>query len=140
MPGLLTDDDREQATMSSEEAVSLREHIERLLAEHERRHELDRDATLRALEEARRIIDERLEALNELRREVTEDRGQLVQRTLFDEKVKTMDADRQLLRDELSAIRSELANQRGRQAAYAAVLATALIVVPILVQILLGRG
>jgi len=63
-----------------------------------------------------------------------------VQRTLFDEKVKTMDADRQLLRDELSAIRSELANQRGRQAAYAAVLAIALIVVPILVQILLGRG
>jgi chromosome segregation ATPase len=150
MPAVHLHTDGNTTTMASDEAVSLRDHFERLLsdqrryferllAEHEAHHNRDRDANNRALEEARERIDSRLTQLNELRNEVTTDRGQLVQRSTFDARMDAADKDRQNLRDEVSGVRAELANQRGRQAAYAAVLAVALVVVPILVQILLGR-
>jgi len=114
--------------------VPLREYFERLFIEHEKTHVRDHEATLRALGEAREHIEQRLQALNELRAEVTEDRGQLVQRTTFDAKTEAQDKELRLLRDDTAAIRAELANQRGRQAAYAAVLAIGLVVVPFVIS------
>lgn len=152
MPAALyLDTDGIGAPMSSEEAVSLREYLERLLddqrvyferlvAEHGGQHAREREAAQRAIDEARARVEQRLQALNELRAEVTEDRGQLVQRTAFDAKTDAADKERGQLRDELAAIRADLANQRGRQAAYAVVLTIALVIIPVLIQFLLRGG
>jgi hypothetical protein len=160
-PALALDDDWDLALMAREEGITPREYMERLLAEqrayfervvhdqrnyfeqrlkeHEAHHDRDREANNRAIEEARNRIDSRLQALNELRAEVTEDRGQLVQRGVFDSRMTSADKDRALIRDEVGLIREELARQKGRQAAYAAILAIALVVVPVLVQFLLRQ-
>jgi uncharacterized protein YhaN len=55
---------------------------------------MERDGASRdqAVHEARVVIEQRLGALNELRAEVTEDRGQLVQRTTFDARLDALDA------------------------------------------------
>ena len=132
------------ATMASDEAVSLREYFERLLSEHDRHHERDQQATLRPLDEARREIERRLEGLNELREEYTkdrtEDRGQYVRQELFNTKMDGIAADFRTVQDGLSASRAEQASQRGRQTAYAIVLAVALVLVPLLVQFIVTRG
>jgi predicted nucleic acid-binding Zn-ribbon protein len=112
-------------------------YLERLLHEHEVHHDRDREAGQRAVDEARNRVDARLAQLNELRREVTEDRGQLVQRVLFDTRMSSADHERGELKDDLADLRSELANMRGRQAAYASVLAVAIVIVPFLIQLLL---
>ena len=116
-----------------------RSYFERLLSEHEAHHDRDRDANNRALAEARERVEQRLSALNELRAEVTEDRGQLVQRTAFDTRTEAVDKDLKALREDIGSIRQELANQRGRSAAYAVVLGLAVVLVPVLLQFLL-RG
>jgi hypothetical protein len=55
---------------------------------------MNRDGVTRdaALREARNVIEGRLQGLNELRREVTEDRGQLVQRQMFDVRMEGIEA------------------------------------------------
>jgi chromosome segregation ATPase len=136
--------------MTSREAVSLRDHLERLLAdqrsyferllaEHEAHHNRDREANERALDEARVRMEQRLGALNELRQEVTEDRGQLVQRSTFEARMEAADKDRGVIRDDLASMRTEVSNMRGRQAAYAAMVGVAIILVPVLIQLFLGR-
>lgn len=76
--------------------VSLREHIEAVLAErwqaHDREHAdisealtLAREASERALVEARVEINARLDKLNELRSEVLTDRSEYVRREVFDQ-------------------------------------------------------
>jgi hypothetical protein len=121
--------------------VPLREHLERLLADqskyferlltdHDRHHDRDREATNRAIDEARDRIDTRLGQLNELRSEVTKDRGLLVQRNLFDARMEAQDTA-------IDNIAKEQASQRGRQAAYAIVLGIALVLVPLIIQLLI---
>jgi hypothetical protein len=51
-----------EAPMASREAVNLREYFERLLADHERRHEREAVTAVRALEEAKERIDQRATA------------------------------------------------------------------------------
>jgi hypothetical protein len=48
--------------MASREAVNLREYFERLLADHDRRHEREAVTAVRALEEAKERIDQRATA------------------------------------------------------------------------------
>src|SRR5438309_570739 len=52
------------------------------LSGHEKLHEADQ----RALQEARVVIDARLEKLNELRQEVTRDRGEYLRNDVYDSK------------------------------------------------------
>jgi len=94
-------------------------------------HELEREATLRALEEARRVLERELRALNELRQEVTDDRGQLVQQATYDAKMDAVATDFKTIRDDLGAIRQQQANQQGRQATWMVVLTITLALVTI---------
>ena len=54
---------------------------------------MTRDGATRdvAVREARNVIENRLQSLNKLRAEVTEDRGMLVQRALFDARMEAID-------------------------------------------------
>lgn len=112
-------------------AVSLRDFFERLFQEHAHLHESERKANQLALNNAHSEIDRRLEALNELRSEVTKDRDQFVQRGTFETKIEAMDKEVRILRD-------EMIGQRGRQAAYGVILGIISIVAPIAITLLLN--
>ena len=144
----LTETDIEK--MAAEEGVSPREFLDRLIqeqrryfeqrfTEHEAHHDRDRDAGNRAIQEARERVEQRLEALNELRTEVVSDRTQFVKSEVFDARLHQAETDRARLQEDLGKIREELARQKGRSAAYAAVLAVALVIVPVALSWLL-RG
>jgi hypothetical protein len=64
--------------------VSLREYIERILDEKQKALELAFKAQQDALALARHDLENRLETLNKLRQEVTEDRSQLVSTDKFE--------------------------------------------------------
>jgi hypothetical protein len=115
--------------------ISLRDYLEHLFEEHEKRHAREHEDAMRALEEARRVLDLRLGELNNLRREYTEDRGQLVQRQLFDSRMETQDNAIKAVGSEVGEIRSELSGWRGRQAAFGVVITVALVLVPLLINI-----
>lgn len=65
-------------------SVGLREYIERILTEKEKALAVALDAQQRALELRESNLDNRLEKLNELRREVTEDRAKFVSVEKYD--------------------------------------------------------
>ena len=64
--------------------VNLREHLERIFEERDRQYELRYKSQEDALLVARRDMERRLEGLNELRREVTEDRGRFLSLEKYD--------------------------------------------------------
>lgn len=64
--------------------VPLREFIERVIDEHDRRYNERWQAQQRELALAQREMERRLEGLNELRGQVVEDRGRFMTRELFD--------------------------------------------------------
>jgi hypothetical protein len=77
---------------SSEWTVeTLRQHIDERLDRFEDALDHRFEARDMAIVEAQKVIETRLLALNELRREVTTDRGQLVQRQVFDARMEAMD-------------------------------------------------
>lgn len=117
----------------NQEKISLQDYFERLLVEHGHLHASEREANQAALRNARSEIDRRLEALNELRSEVTKDRAQFVRTEVFEAKIEALAKDVRLLRD-------EALSERGRRAAYAVVLGVVAVVVPIAIQIILNRG
>lgn len=119
--------------MPREPRVTVRDHLERLLAdqrtyferlfsEHDKHHERDRLANTNAIKEAREGIEKRLGALNELREEVNEDRALLVPRAIFDARMETQDKA-------IDAIARALNEQRGRQAAFALLLTISVAVI-----------
>lgn len=120
--------------------VPLRDHVERLLLEHNRYHESEKEASQRALEEALTEVQRRLGELNQLRMEVTTDRSQFVQRVAFEAKLDASDKEVRLLRNEIGALSEAMARLAGRQAAYAVMLAIALVVVPLILQLVLKQN
>ena len=71
------------------ERVALKEYVERILAEQCLRNQIRADATDRALQIATRDLERRLGELNQLRSEVTSDRIQFVQRTIYEHHLNT---------------------------------------------------
>jgi len=69
------------------ESVTLKEYIERIFSERAAALELAFKAQQEALLIATRNLDSRLEKLNELRQEVTQDRGNYVTRDKYDAEV-----------------------------------------------------
>ena len=79
---------------------SLEEATKSHMEGHEREHRALADAlTLQAKE-----IERRLEGLNELRQQVVTDRGDFARRDMLDQRFKTVDSDRVMLRDRLGAL------------------------------------
>jgi len=74
--------------------VSLREYIERIFDEKQKALELAFKAQQDALGLASRTLEVRLEKLNELRREVTEDRAKFVPRETYDAEIGPLQAFR----------------------------------------------
>lgn len=107
------------------DSVDLHTYIEKLFEEHRRHHDLERAA-----------LEHRLEALNELRDEVTSDRQQFVLTTTYDAKHDKIVEDIRRLERDLGAIREELSAGKGRATAYAAVLTVFLIIVAIVVPLI----
>jgi hypothetical protein len=100
----------------TDDDVSLREHVEAIMDErqeaHGREHELlqsalEREQKLReeALKQARLVVDERLEKLNELRSEVQEDRASYLTKPVFE-------AFRDERLQKLNELRAEVAEDR----------------------------
>jgi len=128
---------RREAEVSQREAALVRTVLEQRMNDHDLRHAEQHIADQRAIGEARDRVEQRLGALNELRAEVTEDRGQLVQRTTYETRSDAIDKEIKAVREDIGLIRQELANQRGRAAAYAVVLGLAVVLIPVLIQFLL---
>jgi len=116
--------------------VSLRDHFEALFAEHQRAHRAEQDATQRALTEARNTMEYRLSGLNELRREYTQDRDQLVKADVFEARMEQLVLEDRRVAAELQALRRDRDRDKGRNAALAAVGGVLLIVVPIVMQLI----
>ena len=111
--------------------VTQREYFERLFTEHEKHHQRDHLATMRALDTNSREMERRLEALNELRDEVTKDRAQFVRSETFDARMEAITLEFKGIRSDIGGIREELSNARGRQATWAVVLTVVLVLVTI---------
>lgn len=78
-----------------------------------------------SIAEAQRTIETRLQALNELRREVTEDRGQLVRRDVFDSRIGGLEQRIEQRFDTLFARIESLESWRNRSIGVISVLALA---------------
>ncbi len=107
------------------EGVDLQGYIEKLFEDHHREHDLERAA-----------LQHRLEALNELRDEVTSDRQQFVLNTTYDAKHDKVVEDIRRLEREVGQIREELSAGKGRATAYAAVLTVFLVVIAIITPLI----
>lgn len=116
--------------------VSLRDYFERRFEDHAQLHTAQQEADQRALEAAQAVIERRLQGLNELRAEVLQDRLQFLPVATYDAKHEATLARIDELTKDLAAVKEEQSNQRGRQAAYAAMLAVFLVVVSIATSIL----
>lgn len=105
--------------------VSLREYIEVILRERQKAHQveheliekaLDKAQILReeALAQARNVVDQRLEKLNELRSEVQEDRSQFLRLDTYESKHEILEREVKNVaeagRDAREAIREEFLN------------------------------
>jgi hypothetical protein len=72
--------------MTGSDDVPLREHIEAMLANHQRAHNVQHAAQEEARKEAQADIQRRLEGLNELRGEVTKDRSQFMRLDVYEQR------------------------------------------------------
>lgn len=72
-----------------QERVALKEYVERILEEQCLRNKVQLEATERALLLATRELERRLGELNQLRAEVTSDRSQFVQRSIYEHHLAT---------------------------------------------------
>lgn len=79
--------------------VSLRDFVERIFEEKQKALELAFKAQQEALALASRTLELRLEKLNELRQEVTQDRGNYVTKDKFDAAIETRDNRLKVLED-----------------------------------------
>lgn len=66
-----------------EHRVALKEHLERRICEVERRFEIKFEAIEQSIEVTAKDMERRLSDLNQLRAEVTSDRGQFLQREAY---------------------------------------------------------
>lgn len=90
------------------EQVTLREYVETIIREHEKRQALEVKATVDALTLSRIELERRLEGLNELRQDVVKDRALFVRQDVFESKIKSMDTARQDLKEEVITIRTQI--------------------------------
>src|SRR4029077_6301218 len=82
---------RSRAARVADDRVSLKEYIERVFDEKEKALQLAFRAQQEALALASRTLELRLEKLNELRQEVTQDRGNYVTKDAFDSRLKPLE-------------------------------------------------
>jgi chromosome segregation ATPase len=111
--------------------VPLREHIEKLLADHRRQHSDEREANERALDEWRQSLEHRLQQLNELRADVMRDRAMFITKPEFDGLVAAIERDREQVREQIRELRSTIDQWKGRQAAFAVALTVGLVVLSV---------
>ncbi len=88
-------------------AVSLREYIEKIIAGHERELAVRLSAMEAALALARDDVARRLADLNQLRREVIEDRDQFVPKNQFEPMMRERDSWRDGISDRVTKIETK---------------------------------
>lgn len=150
--------------MSSQEFDAL----ERMLVERDRRYAEIIEGLRRLLDERDERYDQRFEAqekaiiaalrtvteanskfetqeaewrrnANEWRDAMGDRENEFVKQEMFNSRMGQSETDRKQLREDIGGIRQDLATAKGRSAAYAGILAVALVIVPILISYLL-RG
>lgn len=111
-------------------------YVDRLWGEHHAHHAREIATTRREIDEARHVIDHRLELLNQLRDDVVKDRSQFVNAAEYAAQREAADQERQRLQDQIDVLARQQENWRGRQGAFLAVMTVALVLVPVVVSAL----
>ncbi len=138
--------------MGDKKILGLREYLELLLREAERRADIQRALLLRSLEERDSQLERRLNTLNELRSEVLTDRALFTPKVAFDTVASRLEhfLTREYYEEQhkglsekvdvnvaaLAELRREISNLRSRNAGYAAALALAITVFSVILVIL----
>lgn len=107
----------------------------RLLAEHQRQHDIERAAEERRVDAEKATIEHRLEALNELRDEVLKDRSQFLQVATYDARHDQLQEEVNRLKFDLARVEKDLSRAQGRNAAFAVVLTIFLVLLSIVVPL-----